>query len=110
MELSLCLRYSKTSSLQATKKNPRSTRSTRRKISVSFLYLIAFDFKIGFPFFVEPLDYPVFCAFDFLVFVFAADCTFPDDADAPALFLIVFEVFGVARFVPLKFFLPETLV
>lgn len=78
--------------------------------SVSFLYLIAFDFKIGVPFFVEPLDYPVFCAFDFLVFVFAADCTFPDDADAPALFLIVFEVFGVARFVPLKFFLPETLV
>ena len=72
--------------------------------------MLASDFKKCFFSFFKPLDYLIGNFFYLLTGVFTANGTFPDEANPPALLLIIFEVFSVPFFVAGKLLFPEFLI
>ena len=72
--------------------------------------MLASNFKECFFRLFKPLDNLLGNFFNLLTGVFTANCTFPDKAYTPALFLIVFKVFCIPFFVVRKLIFPEVLI
>ena len=73
----------------------------------SRLSMLTFNFKCWIAWFFKPFNYLRSDIFNFLFGVSTSDGAFPNSTYTPALFLVIFKVFGITGFVACKLLFPE---